>query len=133
MSQIGISFTPNAGSPVYNIVIDNFDSTDMPRSYQESAAFSRSINGTNILTGSAFRQKYMWVISTMMTKADALEFDAMFQAWDLDRAAGLAVAVGVSDATWGPTVNTSAVISTPPSYVRVSPTHTVVSFGMMEV
>ena len=133
MSQIGISFTPNAGSPVYNIVIDNFGGTEMPRSYQESAAFGRSLSGTSVLTGYAFRQKYMWAISTMMTKSDALEFDALFQAWDTDRAAGLAAAVGVSDTTWGATVNTSAVISTPPTYVRVSPTHTVVSFGLMEV
>jgi len=133
MAQIVISFTPDAGAPVYNITIDNFGSTDMPRSYQDDAGFSRSITGSNILTGPAYRQKYMWAISSIVTRAEAETFDEMFRAWDTDRAAGLPVAVGVFDNTFGADVNTSAVISVNPSYVRLSPTHTVVSFGLMEV
>jgi hypothetical protein len=133
MAQIGVSFTPSAGSPVYNIIFDNFGSTDMPRTYQQGADFDRSAMGTNILTGPAYRQKYMWAMSSIVPTSQAESFDEMFQAWDTDRSAGLPVAIGVSDTTFGSTVNTSAVISTAPSYVRLSPTHTLVSFGMMEV
>jgi len=133
MAQIGVSFTPDAGSPVYNIVFDNFGSTDMPRVYQEGTEFSRSATGTNILVGPAFRQKYMWTITSVVVTSKAEEFDQMFQAWDADRSSGLPVALGVSDTTFGATVDTSAVISTSPTYLRLSPTHTLVSFGMMEV
>lgn len=68
-----------------------------------------------------------------MTTADAASFDAMFKAWDTDRAAGLPAAVGVIDQTFGTEVSTSAVISTPPSYSRMSPTHMMVAFGLTEV
>ena len=133
MAQIGVSFTPNAGSPVYNIVFDNFGSNDMPRTYQQGAELGRSATGSSILTGPSFRQKYMWALSSVVPTSEAHTFDQMFQAWDSDRAAGHPVAVGVADTTFGATVNTSAVISTSPTYVRLSPTHTLVSFGMMEV
>ena len=133
MSQIGISFTPSGGSPVYNVVIDNFGGTEMPRVYQGSTTFSRSAIGGNILTGPAFGEKYMWVISSLVTTAQAVEIDNMFKAWDADRASGLSVACGIADTTFGAQVNTNAVFSTPPSYVRLSPTHTLVNFGLMEV
>jgi hypothetical protein len=133
MAQIGVSFTPNAGSPVYNIVFDNFGGNEMPRTYQQGSELTRSATGSNILTGPAFRQKYMWAMSSIVPTAEAETFDVMFQAWDSDRAAGYPVAVGVTDTTFGATVSTSAVISTAPNYVRLSPTHTLVSFGMMEV
>lgn len=133
MAQIGVSFTPNAGSPVYNIIFDNFGGTDMPRSYQEGAELGRSAMGTNILTGPAYSQKYMWAMSSIVPTSQAETFDSMFRAWDYDRAAGHPVAVGVTDTTFGASVSTSAVFSTSPTYVRLSPTHTLVSFGMMEV
>lgn len=132
MSQIGVSYTPSGGSPVYNFVIDNFDSNDLPRSYQNDAAFSKSANGTSIISGPAYRQKYIWVFSTMMTTARAAEFDEMFQAWDLDRSGGLAAAVGIIDETFGATVNTSAIFSTAPQYTRMGPAYTLVSFGLTE-
>ena len=133
MSRIGISYTPDAGSPVYSFQIDNFGDNAMPRTYVGSFDFTQSTNGTNILGGPAYAQKYQWVISTVMDTTDAQSFDAMFRAWDTDRAAGLTAACGISDETWGATVNTSAIFVTAPSYTRLSPILTLVSFGLQEV
>ena len=133
MSTIGISYTPNAGSPVYSFQVDNFGDNAMPRSYVGSFDFTQSSNGTNILGGPAFAQKYQWVISTIMDTTDAQNFDVMFRAWDTDRAAGLTAACGVIDNTWGPSVNTSVVFVTAPTYTRLSPILTLVSFGLQEV
>ena len=130
--KIGISYTASAGT-VYNFEIDNFGDNAMPRSYVGSASFDLSANGTSILGGPAFKQKYQWVISTIMQTPDAQDFDAMFQAWDTDRAAGLTAACGVVDETWGPDVTTNVVFVTPPSYTRLSPALTLVSFGLQEV
>lgn len=133
MSQIGISFTPDAGSPVYNFLFSEFSGADLPRTYQSTAQFSQSANGTSILTGAPFRQKYIWAVSSPMPTAEAANFDAMFKAWDADRANGLAAAVGVIDETFGTTVNTSAIFSTPPTYTRMSPAYMMVAFGLTEV
>ena len=78
-------------------------------------------------------QKYQWAVSTVMPKSDAEEFDSMFRAWDLDRAAGKAAAVGVTDETFGATVTTSAVFATMPTVVRYGPRMCLVSFGLTEV
>lgn len=132
MSQIGISFT-SSGSTEYSFIFTNFGDTEMPRSYQSTASFSLSANGTSILGGPAYRQKYQWVMSSIVTKDEALSIDALFQAWDTDRAQGLPAACGVTDQTFGPEVSTSAVFATPPSYNRLSPRLTLVSFGLEEV
>jgi len=130
---LGISYTPSGGSPVYNFEIDNFGDNAMPRSYVGEISYDMSANGTNILGGAAYAQKYQWVVSTIMETADALSFDAMFQAWDTDRAAGLTAACGVVDQTWGPDVTTSVVFVTAPTYTRMGPKLTMVSFGLQEV
>ena len=129
---IGISYTASGGT-AYSFQIDNFGDNAMPRSYVGSATFDLSANGASILGGPAFRQKYQWVISTIMNTSDAQAFDAMFQAWDTDRGSGLTAACGVTDQTWGPTVDTDAVFVTPPTYTRMSPRLTMVSFGLQEV
>ncbi len=133
MSQIGVSYTPSGGSPVYNFVFDNFGDNALPRTYQEGAFFAQSANGTSIIGGPAFRQKYLWVISSIVTKAEAASFDEMFQAWDADRALGLPAALGIVDNTFGPSVLASGVITTPPSYVRMGPQLMLVSFALTEV
>lgn len=132
MSQIGVSYTPSGGSPVYNFVFDNFGGNDLPRVYSNDAAFDKSANGTSIVTGPAYRQKYIWAISSIIPTTQAALFDEMFQAWDVDRAAGLAAAVGVIDETFGSQVNTSALFSTAPQYTRMGPQYTMVSFGLTE-
>lgn len=133
MSQIGVSFTPSGGSPVYNFVFDNFGDNALPRTYQGSASFSQSANGALITGGPAFRQKYLWVLSSVVTNAVAVEFDEMFHSWDADRSSGIAAALGVTDTTFGATVSASAVVSTPPSYVRMGPAFMLVSFSLTEV
>lgn len=133
MSQIGVSYTPSGGSPVYNFVFDNFGDNSLPRNYKASTTFQDSANGATILTGPAYRQKYIWVISSIIPTTDASQFDVMFQAWDADRAAGLPAACGVTDETFGSIVNASVIISTPPTYVRQGPKFTMISFGLTEV
>lgn len=130
---IGISYTPQAGSPVYSFQIDNFGDNAMPRTYVGSFNFTQSANGANIIGGPAFLQKYQWVISTIMQTPQALVFDDMFKAWDLDRSKGITAACGIIDQTWGADVDTSAVFVTAPSYTRLSPRLTLVSFGLQEV
>jgi len=125
---IGISY-----GGTYNFQLDNFGDNAYPRSYVNSATFDLSANGANILGGPAFRQKYQWVISSVMDTAIAQDFDIMFRAWDLDRGRGEAAAVGIVDQTWGADVSTNAVFVTPPVYTRMGPNLTLVSFGLQEV
>ena len=105
----------------------------MPRTYQSTSSFSLSANGTSILGGPAFRQKYQWVLSSIVTRTEAEQIDLLFQAWDTDRAQGLPAACGIVDQTFGPDVITNAVFVAPPSYNRLSPKSTLVSFGLEEV
>jgi len=130
--QIGVSYTPVGGGS-FNIVFDQFLGADLPRTYQQGASFSKSANGASIIQGSAYRQKYIWAISAVVTTAVAIQVRQMFEAWDTDRAAGYGAAIGIADTTFGATVSTSAVISTPPTFNRISPTHFQVSFGLTEV
>ena len=132
MSQIGLSFTSSGGTE-HSFVFKNFGDTEMPRTYKSTAAFSFSANGTSILGGPAFRQKYQWVMSSIVTKAEAEQIDLLFQSWDTDRAQGLPAACGITDQTFGPEISASAVFVTPPSYNRLSPRLTLVSFGLEEV
>ncbi len=132
MSQLGISFTP-AGGTELSFVFKNFGGNEIPRTYQSAASFSFSANGTSILGGPAYRQKYQWVMSSVVEKAEAEEIDTLFQAWDTDRAEGLPAACGIIDQTFGPEVSANAVFVTPPSYVRYGPRLMLVSFGLEEV
>jgi len=133
VASIGIAYTPQSGSPAYNFVIDNFQDAAMPRTYMSSATFDKSVNGAVILGGPAYRDKYQWVIATLMPTADAEAFDDMFRAWDTDRAAGHSVACGIVDETWGAQVSTSAVFMTPPTYTYSGGNLTMVSFGLGEI
>lgn len=133
MSQIGVSYTPSGGSPVYSFVFNEFGDNALPRTYQSTASFSQSANGTSILAGPAYRQKYLWVISSIIDTSVAAQFDVMFESWDSDRSQGLPAACGITDETFGAVVNASAIFSTPPSFVRMGPRLTMVSFALTEV
>lgn len=133
MASIGVSFTPQAGSPVYSFVFRNFGGNEMPRTYADTASFTSSANGTTILGGPAFTQKRIWAISSLIPRAEAESFDAMYRAWDADRSAGHPVACGVTDDTFGPTVTTNVVFSTAPTFTRSGPEYITVSFGLTEV
>ena len=131
--KLGISYTPSGGSPVYSFQIDNFGDNAMPRSYVGAISYDMSASGADLLGGSAYQQKYQWVVSTIMDTTNALSFDAMFRAWDADRAAGYTAACGIVDQTWGSDVNTNAIFITAPTYTRMGPKLTMVSFGLQEV
>lgn len=131
--MIGLSYTPDSGSPVYNILFKEFTSRDLPRSYLNNAAFSNSANGTVVLAGPAFRQKYAWAIDCHLTKADAIELRDLFEAWDADRANGLPVACGLTDETFGATINTSVLITTPPTFSYYSQSLVITNIGLTEV
>ena len=131
--MIGLSYTPDSGSPVYNILFKEFTSRDMPRSYLNNAAFSNSSNGTVILDGPAFRQKYAWAIDCHLTKVEAIELRDLFEAWDTDRSNGLPVACGLSDQTFGPQIDTSVIITTPPTFSYYSENLVIINIGLTEV
>lgn len=132
MSKIGISFTPSGGS-AFNIIFSDFLDNAIPRSYMGGAQFSQSANGASIISGPAYRDKYIWIIDVLMTKEKALEVDALFRAWDGDRAQGLPAACGVIDQTFGPEVQANAIFGTPPTFTRMSPILVGVSFALNEV
>jgi len=132
MKTIGLSYTPQGGS-AYNFILDNFGGNEMPRIYESSATFTRSVNGANLMGGPAVTQKSQWVISSMMPEQSAFELDAMFRSWDADRALGLPAAIGITDRTFGPEISANAVFITPPTYTYISPTLTLVSFGLQEI
>ena len=128
---ISISFTASGGQ-VYNLTVPYFTDDNLPRSYGPTGTFSNSANGSSILAGPAFAQKFIWAVSTLMEKSEAEQVDAMYRAWDADRAAGLAVAVGLLDETFGGAVSASATFTTPPSY-QATGTKFIVDFGLTEV
>lgn len=132
MPQLGISYTSSGGTS-YNFVLDNFGGNEFPRSYESTASYSSSANGAAILTGPTYVQKYQWVVATVMQPGDAVDFEAMFRAWDADRAQGLPAACGITDTTFGPQLDANAVFVTPPSFTRMGPGYTMVAFGLLEV
>ncbi len=127
-----IAYSSQAGV-AYNITFKEFDGREIARSYQSTASFDRSLTGTQILSGPPTRAKYIWTISAYITKEKALIVDELFRAWDLDRSTGLAAAVGVLDQNFGPDINGSAVISTPPTFAYYSESFISVTLGLIEV
>jgi len=132
MARLGLSYTAEEGT-VYNYILDNFGDDSYPRTYVATATFDTSVNGTNILGGPARIQKYTWAIASVVPSANAQGFEAMFRAWDLDRSNGFAAAVGIVDETFGPSITTTAVFVTPPSYTRMGPYYTMISCGLQEI
>lgn len=133
MSSIGLSYTPQSGSPVYNIVFDRFSDAEIARTYAGTASFSRGVAGSSVLSGPPVRQRYIWAISATLKNSEAQSLDAMFRAWDADRAAGHAAAIGIVDETFGDRVAASAVITTPPTFGKQGPALMGISIGLTEV
>jgi hypothetical protein len=132
MSSIGVAYAPQGGGS-YNVVIDLFSGGEVARAYEQSAQFERGVSGQQLITGQPSRQKFIWAISGLLSEDQAKDLDDMFKAWDADRAAGLAAAVGITDETLFNSLTTSAIFSTPPSYIRTGPLNFTVSFGLAEV
>ena len=134
MSTIVVSYT-SQHSPftAHSVELKFFSGGEISRTYSGNSTFSLSANGSNVISGPAYRQKYIWGVSAVVTKAEALAFDAMFQDWDTDRAQGLPVVCGVVDGTFGATVNASAIYSTPPSFTKLGPNTYALDFGLSEI
>jgi hypothetical protein len=133
MSAIGVAYASQSGGGTYNVVVNLFTGGEVARTYEASAQFQRGVSGTQLITGRPGRQKFIWAVSGLLSEADAKELDDMFKAWDEDRGAGLAAAVGITDETLFDPLTTSAVFSTPPSYIQTGPHHFTVAFGLSEV
>jgi len=132
MAAFAIAYTAEGGTS-HNIVFRQFTDRAISRQYDGSVEFQRTASGASALQGRSSRQKYTWVISSVVTKAVALELDALFRDWDEDRASGKAAACGIIDQTFGPDVNANVVFITPPAYTWLSPALAQVDFGITEV
>ena len=134
MAGIAIAYTQQlGGSSSWNVQFTDFTSGDLPRQYENAAAFNRSQTGALIQSGPRFTQKYMWTIDCMVDTNVAEDLDALYSAWDSDRAQGQSVAVGITDATFGSTLTSQATFTSAPTFTYASPRKTIVSFGLMQV
>lgn len=131
MAGLAIAYT--SGGSSWNIVFTDFTSTDMPRSYENTAGFERSQTGALIQAGPRYTQKFSWAIDCLIDKQAALDLDELYRTWDYDRASGKSVAVGITDATFGPPITGSATFTTAPVFTYASPVKYVVSFGLMGI
>ena len=133
MSSITVSYTPVAGSPTYAAEFSEFAASALPRSYSEVGTFTVSAPGATVLSGPPIRRRYQWTVSAPLTYAGAASVDAMFRAWEEDRANGALVALGIVDTTFGGTVTSSAVFTSPPIFDQYGPANMLVSFSLTEV
>lgn len=132
MSSVAISYTSQE-SVVYNIIFTDFTDGSLPRSYVGQTDFSFGTKGSSIVTGPAYQEKRIWAVSSIVPTAIAIELDALYRDWDKDRAAGYSAAIGLSDSTFGDTVDTNVIFSTAPTLSKTGPHHFTVSFGLTEV
>lgn len=133
MSSIVVSYTPVSGSPEYSFEFKDFSSSGLPRSYTDTQSFNISTTGATVLSGLPIRRRYQWTISVPLSKAQAEDVDDMFKAWESDRADGAITAVLVQDSTFGTTINSAAVFTSPPIYDQFGPANILVNFGLTEV
>ena len=115
--SVAIAYNASGGSS-YNVVFDSFLDAGLPRSFGNTGSFSESANGTSILSGPGYAQKFIWALNGLFTKEEAEELYSLFIAWDNDRAQGRAAAVGLLDQTFGGSLNTTATFTTPPSFTK---------------
>jgi hypothetical protein len=133
MAGLAVAYNAQYGGGSWNIVFTDFTSRDLPRTFENAAGFGRSQTGALIQSGPRYAQKYMWAIDCMVDSEQAVALEALYKAWDYDRAKGKSVAVGVTDATFGATITGQATFTTAPTFTYASPRKTIVSFGMTGV
>lgn len=132
MASFSIGYTSQE-EVLYEMTFRQFTTEEVMRTYQPTVNFERTIGGTNVLTGPAEVSKFIWGVSGVTDKAIGLQVDAMYRAWNLDRASGIAAAIAVLDETWGDIGTRSAVFTTPPSFAYVNNLYVIASFGLTEV
>ena len=131
---IAIAYEAQDGSAAtYNIVFQDFTSSDIPREYSGSVSFEYSSDGSLVLGGPAYVQKYLWTIDCQIPKTVALDLDNLYRAWDKDRSNLKSAAVGIVDDCWGATVTSNAVFAKAPKYTYINPSLTIVSLALQEV
>lgn len=132
MSSIGLSYT-DSGAANHSLEVDLFSGDNLPRSIMQEAKLEFSAGGSAIASGPARKQRRLWAIATFLSASQAITLEALYAAWDQDRAQGLACAVAVTDATsFGDPVVASAWFSTAPTFSRAGPLW-LASFGLTEV
>jgi hypothetical protein len=112
--------------------VSQFSGGDLPRSYLQQAKLDFTSQGGAILGGPVRRQRMLWAATAYVTADEAHDLDALYLAWDADRAAGLAAVVAITDNT-GPvgTITASAIFTTAPKFSR-SGSAWLASFGLTE-
>ena len=131
MAEIQITYTAVDASN-YVAVFRQFNETIVPRGYLPGESFQISATGSTILSGAPVRRRYLWTLAVTMPKADAVSVMDLFEAWDADRASGKTCAVDIVDSTFGSTVTSKAIFSTPPVFDNVR-SGILVSMGLTEV
>lgn len=131
MASIGIAYSGSGGA--YNVILSEFTEQALPRSYSNDAGYQPGLAGATLLSGPAFRQKYVWAVSAKVDRETAVRFRQLFESWDGDRANGLAAACGVVDQTFGAAVSVNAIFSTAPEFVYINEHYFVLTFGLTEV
>lgn len=132
-NDITISYTGQQGQGTVSVVVSDFVGDDRPRSYQDNNSLDFTATGSAFILGPAYRNKYIWAISTILTVVDADSLETLFENWDSDRGVGFNAAVNVVDDTTTTQKNVSAVFSTAPTFAKRGPNYFEVAFGLTEV
>lgn len=133
MSSITISYTPVSGSPTYVAQVSEFSASALPRTYSASETFQVSATGATVLSGTPVKRRYVWTISAPMSYSEAEAVDTMFRVWEEDRASGALAALSIVDSTFGATISSSAVFTSPPIFDQFGPANMLISFSLTEV
>ena len=98
-----------------SVTFDKFSGEDLPRAYLGQASLEFSAIGVAYGTGPSKKQRKIWSIASYVTKQQALDLMAIFEAWDQERSTGINTAeVDITDELLGSTVNAKAFFTDPP-------------------
>jgi len=114
-----------------------FTDTDFPRTYMAQANLEFSQIGTAYASGPARKQRQMWSISSYVDTAKWTAIDALFTAWDAQRATGDNLAfVNITDSLIGTAKTYKAFFTEPPTLSKLTPSNNrdfIVTFVLVEV
>jgi len=119
-----------------SVSFSQFSGDDLPRAYLGQASLEFSALGAGFGTGPSKKQRKIWSIASYITKQQALDILAIFEAWDTDRATGVNTAeVDVVDELLGSTIVAKAFFTDPPVITKLGPgnsTMYLVTFALTE-
>ena len=90
---IGITLTFGTAS----VRLERFSGGGAQRSYVDSATLSFGATGSAIQSGFTRSVRRLWTVSTLATKEQAFALQALYEAWDTQRAAGAIATVQLRD------------------------------------